>query len=436
VIKTNFDKLLHTMVEYLDAEKLERGKIVYRHDQAADASLALRNAVVLFREFARQKNIKIDAMVADGISFAIDPDALDRVVNNLLENAVRFTGTGGKIEVCLRRTSRAIELGVKDSGIGLTADQQEHIFEPYFQAVQPDGPSAGIGMGLSIVKKIIDAVGAEIKVESRPGKGTSFTCFFGLNRPAAGAATDHKRKAIRHRAVPAQTAFREDRSNVLFVEDNLELLAYLVEQTERLFNVYAAKNGSEALAMLKVIPKPHLIISDILMDSMGGYRFFEEVMKDGQAKDIPFIFLSAVNSQKERIEGLRNGAVDYIPKPFSIDELIAKMESILKVQEALKEKNIVLLGSKMYHILDQLARDGHGSSPDDTAESSNRLFFDYGISRKEIEVISLLRLGLEHKEIASRLVISTNTVRTYIARIYKKCRVNNKIELFARLKTL
>jgi DNA-binding LacI/PurR family transcriptional regulator/signal transduction histidine kinase/DNA-binding NarL/FixJ family response regulator len=441
VIRRHFEKLLDVMVDYLDREKIERGKITYRHDQVADFSGLLREDLELFRETARRGNVRLRADIAPGVSLRADPKALARIVSNLLENALRFAGPGGQVSVALGRRRGTIEFAVADSGIGLTAEEAKIIFDPYVQIGDASGAPLGIGMGLSIVKNIMDSLGGRISVVSRKGKGAEFTCVF-PNAPAArgrgapGGAAPRRRSARAPAVALAPVAYREDRYTLLFVEDDPELLAYLVANTREMFNVYWAGNGVEALQRLKDGPKPDLIVSDVVMDKMDGHRLIETLQRDGYTRDIPFIFLTAVNSREERIRGLRQGAVDYIGKPFSTDELIAKIDSLIRIQQALKNDRIRSLGTDLFRLLERMARRKSGFAAAGGNEDGDALYAKYGISRQEIEVISLLKLGLRHKEIAFHLGISINTVRTYVARIYDKCKVNTLVELLKKLKSL
>jgi signal transduction histidine kinase/DNA-binding LacI/PurR family transcriptional regulator/DNA-binding NarL/FixJ family response regulator len=437
VLKSNFEALLEVMVDYLSREKIERGKIVYRHGLSADASAIVGNDVILFRESARRKDVRLADAIEPGVFVSADPEALERVVENLLHNAVRFTNPGGGIKVALRRKGDRVEFSVKDTGIGLSPDQLQHIFERYYQAnAEGEGP-VGSGLGLDIVKKIIDELGASIRVTSAKGRGTTFTCRFSSSRSPARSRVVLSGRTAPRAALDTETeAPLEGRGNLFFVEDNAELLAYLVENTKAIFNVDHANNGLDALESLKRISKPNIIVSDVLMDKMDGYRFFEELMKDDDFRDVPFLFLTGVNSRMDRLKALNQGAVDYIAKPFRIDELIAKIQSILRIQEALKKKNVLLLGSQLYRAIEDRFLEHDGGRSDGGIADFNQLLVKHGISRKEIEVISLLKLGLVHKQIAARLNISIYTVRTHIARVYKKCHVNSALELFAKLKSL
>ncbi len=435
VLKFNFEAVLEVMGEYLSWGKIDRRKIVYRHDRTADFSDIVRNDVILFRETAARREIRLDDAVEPGVFVAVDPEALERVVGNLLQNAVRFTKPGGRIKVVLRGKADKIEFSVKDTGIGLTPEQRKHIFRQYYQAAAAGEGAAGMGLGLDIVKKILDEFGAGIRVTSVKGKGTTFTCSFAPARGRAPAGTSPGRAAP---PVPERAggADGKKRGTLLFVEDNAELLSYLVDHTKELFNVYYATDGLDALEKLRRMPKPNIIVSDVLMDKMDGFKLFEEVMKREDFRDTPFLFLTGVNTRTERLKALNRGAVDYIVKPFLIDELIAKIRSNLRIQEALKKKNILFLGSEVYRAIEAELRTSEDKSAESGKVDIDRLYAKHGITRKEIEVISLLKLGLPQKQIASRLEISINTLRTHLTHIYKKCNVSCALELFVKLRFL
>ncbi|MBN2352858.1 MAG: substrate-binding domain-containing protein [Spirochaetales bacterium] len=432
-LKSNFEALVEVMDHYLSREKIESGRIVYRHNQIADFSDIVRNDVILFTESARRKRLRFYDEIAPDIFVAADPEALEGVVGNLLQNAVRFTKKGGSIKVSLGRRGDKVEFSVKDTGVGLSTEQIEHIFERYYQVNGAGEGAAGFGIGLDIVKKILDELGAEIRVTSVKGRGTTFICGFTPARTTTPVRT-HFKRTVQPTVHEADDARRGVRSNLLYVEDNAELLSYFVDHTKDIFNVYCAVNGFDALEKLKHIPKPNIIVSDILMDKMDGFRLFDEMMKNEYYRDIPFIFLTGINTRMDRLKALNQGAVDFITKPFLMDELIAKIRSNLKIREALKKKTILFLGSKVYRAIEAEVNKHEDEIFKHNSDDIDRLYVRYGISKKEIEIISLLRLGLPHKQIAARLNISMNTMRTHMTRIHKKCNVNSTLELFAKLK--
>ena len=434
IIKNNFKKLLNNMIYYLDSEKIERGKILYNHDQIIDFSNILNDQVILFSELAKDKDIKIEYNIEKNLFIKIDPDAIERIINNLLDNAIRHTESKGKIYLSLISSNNEVKFIVKDTGIGLNDEQKSSIFEPYYQVTNGEKNLPGIGMGLNIVKKIVDSVNAKVFVKSRLNEGTEFIIVFKKHNLSEKDKIIKKIKSDIKQGVIVNTGkelYKESRNNILIVEDNLEMLSYLKESMQDLYNIFYAINGKNALDKIKIIPKPNIIISDIMMEYMDGYQFFEELNKNDDYKNIPFIFLTAKTSKDEKIKGLTKGAIDFISKPFVIDELIAKIDSIIRIQEALKEDVLLKLSDKYYDILEKLetVKKEVSNNLPDNKDSFYKLYHEYGISKREIEIISLLKLGLEHKEIADKINISINTVRTYISRIHEKCKVNNKVDL-------
>lgn len=336
VIKQNIDKLQRDMVNLLDAEKLKRGQVFYKHDQIIDVEDLLRKKVTVFREIAARKQLDITTVLENGLYVKADPFAMDRIVNNLLDNAIKYTEIGGRIEVALDRDGEQALLRFRDTGIGMDAEQQAHVFEPYHQISHRKRNLQGIGMGLFIVHKIVESLAGNISIESKPGTGSEFLIRLPLYQPAAGEKVGmpfHVSSPID--IMPAvsempKEEFDKTHYNILFVEDNIELLQFVQSSLHAHYNMYYALNGEGALERLRKIPKPDVIVSDVMMDGMDGFTLFQELAADEKYRDIPFIFLSARATTDDRLAGLREGAIDYIYKPFTIEELSAKINAILR----------------------------------------------------------------------------------------------------------
>jgi signal transduction histidine kinase/DNA-binding NarL/FixJ family response regulator len=472
VIKRNIEKLLRDIVNILDMEKLETGITFYNHDQILDLTHIVKQKVMFYKELACKKNIDITVKCNGPIALRMDPYAIDRILNNLIDNALKYNRTGGSVEVRLKSKllEDKIEISVKDTGIGIDKQKLKHIFDPFYQISRQKKNYQGLGLGLSIVKRITDEIGAELSVRSEKGKGAEFTISLDRYVPVKNERV-MKRVTV---SKPEDTftdmgivgnEYKEGRYDVLVVEDNPEMLAFLCDNIACTYNFYGAQNGKQALDMLASIPKPHLIISDIMMDIMDGYELYENIASHRVYKSIPVIFLTAKTSRYQQLKGLTSGAVDFISKPFSIDVLMAKIKSIIRNQEQQKEAILNQIGIDLYRFLSDKARlvsvytadkkqtrhhakeklegtlnklqpfSSGGSWEQEFAGGtvSNvlyRLETEYGISKREMEVIRLIKEGFLYKEIAAELDISPNTVETYRKRIFKKCNVQNKIELF------
>lgn len=429
IIKNNIDKLRRDMVNFLDIEKLERGQLFYDHNQNINLSQVLKIKILLFREIANKKKIKlIEEISGEDLFIKIDPYAIDRVINNLLDNAIRYTDQEGEIKIILKNYNESdIEFTVIDNGVGISEEKQKHIFESYYQISHKKRNIQGIGVGLSIVKKIIDQVNGVIKIASKINNGTSLSIFFkrynlsDLDIVEKEIECSKPIKNIESYNVKEES-YKKGRYNIFIIEDNIELSEYLQTRMESIYNVFLARNGLEALKKLEYIPKPNVIISDILMDVMDGYDFYTEVLKDERFKDIPLIFLTAKTTLDEKIEGLSKGAIDYLYKPFYINELLVKINSIIRNQEVIRESNISEMENKIAKALRiELGDVGYNELNDKCSK--------YNITLKEKEIINFLINGFEYKEISEKLNSPTNTIKKRIHTIYKKLDIHNKVEL-------
>jgi DNA-binding LacI/PurR family transcriptional regulator/signal transduction histidine kinase/DNA-binding NarL/FixJ family response regulator len=432
VIKQNIDMLLVNMLNFLDVEKLQKGNTMYQHDTLVDLSESARKKCALFRGLAKKKNIRITVNAENSIFIRIDTFALDRIFNNLLDNAVKYIHPGGRVTVDVWGGEGRAVLRISDNGPGLPVDTYEHIFEPYYLLSQKKTSKQGIGVGLSIVKKIIDEMDAAITVEKSRGGGACFTIIFEDSSAVKEGETIHEMPAT----IPSSTVstsikernISPQKTSLLIVDDNVQLLQFMQASLEETYNVFLARDVPEAHFKLKNMPRPDLIIADIMMDGADGFMLLEELSAREGYNDIPFIFLTAMSGEKERIKGLGMGAVDYIEKPFSIEEIRAKIESIIALRRRQEKQDIEYIKSKIDGIFPGMEQHITGT----TKQGFDSICKKYGVRGREPEIIRLLLSGLLHKEIAAQLNISLRTVEYHISKIYKKCGVNNKYDLFTK----
>ncbi len=435
IISNNIEKLKKNMVNFLDYEKLERGQNFYNHENSVDFSGVLENSTILFKEIAKQKKIKVNARIEKNISITADPYAVDRIINNIFDNAFKFTPEGGRIDIRLKSNNNKVEFIVKDTGIGISAEQLPNIFKAYYQISHKKRNIQGIGMGLNIVKRIIDDIGGCIEVTSALDKGSEFKVTFNKSK-------EHKKREVSveprvrdysvekdaYKELPVDEDLNQDRYTILLVEDNFDMLLYLRSELHNNYNVYCAQNGKQALEKLAQLLDVHLVVSDIMMDIMDGYEFYEKLKKDVKYDHIPVVFLTAKNTQTEKIKALQEGVVDFIYKPFDIEELKAKIYSIINISESQFEK------SKHELIKDIIKVSESNMSEEMFSKEFYKMCRQYKVSLREKEVMLFLLKGKQYKEISNELHISENTVKTHVRHIYEKCGVQNKIELMSIFK--
>lgn len=415
IIKRNIRKLTDDMINFMDSEKLRLSQVFYDHNQICALSSILSNKTVLFNETALQNNIDLKWNVEKEFYTKADPAAIDRIFNNLLDNAVKYTESNGRVAVTLTGEGDRVKLTVSDTGIGIPEEEMEHIFSPFHQLSHEKSNIQGLGMGLYITSRIIQELNGTIGVKSELHKGSEFTVYLKRydkqNGDTVAIAENLTEPAGQAPVSVEELTLKEhdpEKKSILIVEDNLQLVANLKKAMEETYNIYFAVNGSRALERLESGPVPDIIISDIMMDVMDGYRFRERLMENPGYKALPFIFLSARTDPGERLRGLCRGAVDYICKPFDMAELQEKIKNWLMLIEL----------------------NSSGATPGSKHQRRLKCFFqEFNINNREQDVLFFLLRGYQNKTIAGKMNITAHTVKKHIERIKIKLGVTHKDEL-------
>jgi len=357
VMHRNATQLHQLINQLLDFRKMETGNLKLNLT-CGDLVSYLSGIVGSFDNMAQEKEIELKFnSLKKEIVTNFDADKLGKIMNNLLSNAFKFTGKGGKISVNLAlifdseeiETSgettdkRMIEINVKDTGIGITETNLEKIFTRFFQ-VDDGARQTGTGIGLALTKELVKLHHGTITVKSKPGKGSKFTIHLPYEEiadpeAASQANADHQTDF----SVAMQTDERlgesmlTGRRIMLLVDDNPDVRYFIKSHFNSNFQVLEAENGLEGWNIsLKTIPD--IIISDVMMPDMDGFEFCRNVRKDERTSHIPIILVTALGSREHEIEGLSQGADDYITKPFDLAILQTKVENILSVRQSLKQK--------------------------------------------------------------------------------------------------
>lgn len=219
---------------------------------------------------------------------------------------------------------------------------------------------------------------------------------------------------------------KQEKFSIFIVEDDLKMLKFLIDKLGSIHNVYFAFNGAEALYRLPQLPSiPQLIISDVKMYEMDGFEFAQELSKQSNYNHIPIIFLSAKSTLEDRVSGLKLGAIDFITKPFSIDELISKIEAVLDNTELQRKAIMNLTLSGLTNM-----------KPSNSLSQS--VFYEncktFKLTPKELEIALSIRDGINsNKELATKLNITERTITTHISNIYQKVGVSTRIGLLKKL---
>ena len=430
-MKYNTEKLHKQINNILNIEKFQKGFTIYNHNKVIDLTHFITEKVRLFRKVALKKGILINEKVQGNLYIKSDPDAVDSLINNLLENAIKYTDVKGSILVSLQANDPELTLIVKDTGFGIPKEYQHRIFDPYFHVPKPGIGNQGLGIGLSIVKHIISSLGGVIKVKNHPGVGSEF--IIKIPQYKSSKAINPVSFIIKTPDIEVINKSVEDaymgsfKSGILIIEDNVDLLSYLRDKLMLDYNIYVAVNGSIAMKKLHEVKHlPDLIISDVMMDEMDGIKFFES-LKNSSFDHIPLIFITAKTNPLDRDKALAAGAIDYIYKPFDISEVRNKISSIISNSRK-QRKNAI---SCVKNFLDE--QTDFQTQPLDNTDVFQSNCNLHNISSREGEIIRLAFQGKTYGEIAESLSISHETVDTHFQNIFRKVGVSRKQELFNKI---
>ncbi|OLQ19780.1 hybrid sensor histidine kinase/response regulator [Tannerella forsythia] len=293
-----------------------------------------------YRDYARSRNIDLHFLAREAVEMDFVPDYVSKVMNNLLSNAFKFTPEYGKVSVLVWREGNCLFLDVSDTGEGIDKETVSHVFEPFYQA-ETEARSIGTGVGLALVKQIIDAVEGSITVESTVGKGTTFHIHVPIHhdskRKMDSTMIDSAPLLPENETTLADSENDDNQCRLLVIEDNHDIAAYIGSLFADRYAVSYAANGKEGMEKaLDLVPD--LIITDLMMPGMDGLEVCRQVRGNEIINHIPIIVVTAKITEEERIKGLEAGADAYISKPFNADELRTRVEKLLDRHHRLRDK--------------------------------------------------------------------------------------------------
>lgn len=342
----------------------------------------LKNLFYSFEALAEEKNISLQ-FVCDEKKVMLDyePDKLEKIIVNLLSNAFKFTPTDGSIiitvitkksthtiskasslqtvsDVTVLHENDFVTITIADTGVGIAADRLPHVFDRFYQVDSADTQKrGGSGIGLALAKELVQLHNGILGVTSEVGKGTEFIVQL-PRRQIEDQLQENEEMTSADRALinDAQASrfllplpgdeqsvtitrkpTESDQDIILIVEDNADVRHYIRDHLQLAYHVWEAVDGEQGLlAAQETIPD--LIISDVMMPNMDGYEFCKKIRADEKTSHIPIIMLTAKAGDEEKITGLKIGVDDYLIKPFNADELVIRIENLIKMRKKLREK--------------------------------------------------------------------------------------------------
>jgi PAS domain S-box-containing protein len=391
VAHRNALRLLRLVNTLLDFSRIEAGRLeaVYEPTDLASYTTDLAS---IFRSAIERASL---SLVVDcpplPAPVYVDRELWERIVLNLLSNALKFTFVG-EIAVSLRAAGPQAELIIRDTGTGIAPEEIPHLFERFYRAKHAHGRTfEGSGIGLTLVHELVQLHGGVVRVESEVDRGSAFivTIPFGSahlpaervgvpRTSAQGHGESYVAEALRwlpDQGAPDHDQPREmvllaeaappaerDRPRILLADDNADMRAYLRRLLSRWYDITTVDDGLAALAAARAAPF-ELVLTDVMMPRLDGFGLLAALRADERTKELPVILLSARAGEESRIEGMEAGADDYLVKPFSARELLARVETRLEIarlrRDAVERERALRAEAQaardaMEHVLNQL----------------------------------------------------------------------------------
>lgn len=348
LIHQNANRLLNLVNQVLDFRRAQSGELQLKVTQT-DILLHTKNTFRSFEELADDKKIHFNLISeSENIGGYVDRDKYDKMLYNLLSNALKFTHKYGHVDLFVslktEKGNSMLFVEVSDDGIGIPEASQQKIFSRFYQAPNSKENNTGSGIGLSLVAALIKLHKGKIEVQSSPNKGSVFTVQIPVDR---NSYTDEEvfeygQNQILEESpqlIAAKKIIRGDdtQEHILVIEDNAELRNYLVDYLSDYYKVFVAENGEKGLELCRKF-KPAICVADILMPVMDGLQFCNALKNDADISHIPVILLTALSDNDDKIRGYSSGADGYLVKPFDPALLKTRIENIVKSRRELKSR--------------------------------------------------------------------------------------------------
>ncbi len=351
LIHKNADSLLNLINQLLDLSSIDAGKMKLNMDKA-DAITFIKGITASFRPLASIKNIQLEfSSNLEQLDTYFDKDKFEKIISNLLSNAIKFTNEKGKIYISISISSNDnIEIIVEDNGIGIPKAELQNIFNR-FSKVESSKVVGGTGIGLALVKELVELHKGKISVESELKKGTKFKMILPLkieyykNLQFEAASQKEKVEQLKEEKTSEEIikpdqyieSSEDNIPIVLIIEDEDDIRNFIKENLGKEYKILESDNGKDGLKK-SIEHIPDLIVSDIIMPEMNGIELCENIKTDERTSHIPVILLTAKSSIENKLEGLETGADDYLTKPFNISELQVRVNNLIEQRRKLRER--------------------------------------------------------------------------------------------------
>ena len=336
LISRNAQKLLNLINQILDLGNIRNDKLL--QTSKGNVIKFIKEIAENFKSYSENKGIHLKFRSStEKFNTVFDKDKLDKIIYNLLSNALKFTPKGGEVLLKLEmeeqeKTSegfKGLKIIVEDSGIGISQENKEHIFDRFFKVDHPEGNSSGSGIGLSIVQEYVNLYKGDISVESELGKGTRFE----IRIPLQDLDDEKGNVEIKEED---SSKMNKELENLLIIDDSRDFLNFLTKEFTEYYNVFIASDAETGWKKALSV-RPDLIICDQMMPGMLGTELCAKIRKDSRTKHIPFILLTAKSDEEDIAAAFKIGVNDFVKKPFNFNTLYSRVQNLISQRKSFQK---------------------------------------------------------------------------------------------------
>ena len=369
IMQNNINRLTRLLRQILEVRKSQAGqlKLKVRKQNIAEFIEAACDNI---RPMAEARGIKLVFNYRDSskIDVWFDADKMDKILYNLLSNAVKYSHENGQIVVELQLKQKTMIISVADQGIGISKEKLRHLYSRFLDGDYRRMNTVGTGIGLSLTHDLVVLHHGKIDCQSVEGEGTTFTIQIPTDKSAySDEEIEYSELATSHRLNDVATTNNDDEAigdievadgyTILVVEDNEELLSLMKQLLAQHFRVLTAKNGVQALNIIQK-ESLDLVISDVMMPQMDGIELTQRIKQSDDYGQLPVLLLTAKTRDEDRNKAYETGADQYMTKPFKLNELLVRVQSIIKNRERIRRK----FSAQTEFVVEEQ----HYSNPDET----------------------------------------------------------------------
>ena len=339
IIDHNARRILNLVNQILDIRKIDKQQMQLQCSETQMVPF-INNICKGFKAHALERGISFRFEHAEDRPAWIDPVQFDKVVQNLLSNAFKFTADGGEILLELSFTDEEFTISVTDTGTGLSETDLHRLFTRFYQsAANQAAGREGTGIGLNLCKMIVEMHGGEISARNREDgiRGSQFIVSVPLRNEKIKANAEAQAEEIEEKTPESAVSVSSSGARILLVDDDAEITDYIAQELSPHYRFSTASNGKEALQqLLSGDKKFDLVVSDIMMPVMDGFSLLRAIKSNINIAHLPVILLTSEAAVGNRLEGLERGADAFMAKPFIVDELHVQIDNLLKKAQRLK----------------------------------------------------------------------------------------------------